>query len=349
VNPGTLYYLVGRKRASHYKAAIADAERLVVVPDQVQTARLSDDRNIVVDIDLSAPAEVLAIKRLKLHDSGRERIFLVAPRSRSLEVQAKALGATRIVGSPGELRFASTARPPSAGPAAAETPKERSVREAGAGLKNGFDGVLSGRRLDVEVVTRSSEGIIAGVKDVGLSPWLDAVRQHHQGTYQHCLLVTGIATAFASKLGLGYATVLTLTSGALLHDVGKAKIPLEILDKPSALTVEERMIMNFHTLYGAQYLQKHSDVSSDILAMVRSHHELLDGTGYPDRLSGSEIPRCTRILTIADIFGALVEKRSYKPPMPAEDAYAVLNRMAAAGKLDAALVKQFGAVAAEMP
>lgn len=356
MNPDALYYLVGRKRASHYQAAaMADAARLVVIPDQVQTARLSNDRNILVDIDLSDPTEVLAIKRLKLHDSGREKIFLVASRSRSSEIQAKALGATRIVSNASELRLPA-ARPAQALPGGAGAAPatrvaavtERSVAQAAGGLKTGLDGVLSGRRLDVEAVIRSSESIIAGIRDVGVSPWLDAVRQHHMGTYQHCLLVTGIASAFATKLGLGYAMVLTLTSGALLHDVGKAKIPLAILDKPSVLTPEERTIMNFHTLYGSQYLQKHSDVSSDILAMVRSHHELLDGTGYPDRLTAAEIPRCTRILTIADIFGALVEKRSYKPPMPAADAYVVLTKMAAAGKLDATLVERFAAIADEM-
>jgi HD-GYP domain-containing protein (c-di-GMP phosphodiesterase class II) len=131
----------------------------------------------------------------------------------------------------------------------------------------------------------------------------------------------------------------------MFHDIGKAKIPLAVLDKPGRLDADERAVIETHPVIGYEVLKSQKGVSSEILDAVRHHHEYLDGSGYPDKLGASEIGDLVRMLTISDIFAALIEYRSYKPTMPRETAYEILSDMGAKGKLEAPLVKAFREVA----
>jgi HD-GYP domain-containing protein (c-di-GMP phosphodiesterase class II) len=130
---------------------------------------------------------------------------------------------------------------------------------------------------------------------------------------------------------------------ATLHDVGKARIPLSILDKPGRLDPVEDEIMKRHPVIGYELLKDLSGISAEVLDGVRHHHEYLDGSGYPDGLTAEGISDLVRLLTISDIFAALVEQRPYRPPMSREAAYKVLCGME--GKLEGSLVKAFRKVA----
>jgi HD-GYP domain-containing protein (c-di-GMP phosphodiesterase class II) len=129
---------------------------------------------------------------------------------------------------------------------------------------------------------------------------------------------------------------------APLHDIGKIGIPDAILLKPGALTPEERVIMRQHVDKGVEIIQRviaEFDIHtiSDINVMrdvVASHHEFLDGSGYPRGLMGDDVPVAARIVTVADILDALMNKRPYKEPWGVEQCCAELNRLAEAGKLD---------------
>jgi HD-GYP domain-containing protein (c-di-GMP phosphodiesterase class II) len=101
--------------------------------------------------------------------------------------------------------------------------------------------------------------------------------------------------------------------------------------------------MERHPTLGTQILSGMEGVTAEIIDGVRHHHEYLDGSGYPDKLRGPQVTDLVRILTIADIFAALIEKRGYKPPMARDDAYEVLKSMD--GKLEMALVNAFRRVA----
>jgi HD-GYP domain-containing protein (c-di-GMP phosphodiesterase class II) len=127
---------------------------------------------------------------------------------------------------------------------------------------------------------------------------------------------------------------------ATLHDIGKARIPLSILDKPGRLDPDEEEI---NPVIGHDLLKGMSGITPDILDGVRHHHEYLDGSGYPDGLKGGQISDLVRLLTISDIFAALVESRAYRPPMAREAAYEILCGME--GKLEGALVRAFRNVA----
>jgi HD-GYP domain-containing protein (c-di-GMP phosphodiesterase class II) len=130
---------------------------------------------------------------------------------------------------------------------------------------------------------------------------------------------------------------------ATLHDIGKARIPLSILDKPGRLDPDEEEIIRRHPVIGHDLLKGMSGITPEILDGVRHHHEYLDGSGYPDGLKGGQISDLVRLLTISDIFAALIEARPYRAPMPRPDAYEILRGME--GKLEGALVRAFRNVA----
>lgn len=209
------------------------------------------------------------------------------------------------------------------------------------------DCIARNEALPTGEVYKSTEFLITDIKEQsgGLDLWLNAVKQHHSYTYRHCTIVSGLAASFAVSLGVQMADVERLTTAALLHDVGKMKLPLGILDKPGGLTVKERALINKHPEYGAKILRRDGQFSDEVIELALHHHEFLDGTGYPDGLKGSEICDMTRILTIVDIFSALIDSRSYKEPMPASEAYEELIRMNE--KLDQDIVKAFEPTASQ--
>jgi HD-GYP domain-containing protein (c-di-GMP phosphodiesterase class II) len=129
----------------------------------------------------------------------------------------------------------------------------------------------------------------------------------------------------------------------MFHDIGKAKIPLAVLDKPGRLDNGERALIETHPAAGYNVLKGTGGITSEILDAVRHHHEFLDGSGYPDALCAANISDIVRILTISDIFAALIEDRRYKPSMPRAQAYEILCGMR--GKLEGPLVAAFRNVA----
>jgi HD-GYP domain-containing protein (c-di-GMP phosphodiesterase class II) len=129
----------------------------------------------------------------------------------------------------------------------------------------------------------------------------------------------------------------------MFHDVGKARIPLAILDKPARLDRDERALVETHPAVGHEALKDNPTISPEILDVVRHHHEALDGSGYPDGLCAESISDLVRILTISDIFAALIEQRTYKPTMSREQAYEIIQGMH--GKLEMSLVAAFRDVA----
>jgi len=145
------------------------------------------------------------------------------------------------------------------------------------------------------------------------------------------------------SLGLAKTDVERLYSAAMFHDIGKAKIPLAVLDKPGRLDDRERALIETHPAVGYDILKENSAISPEILDAVRHHHEYLDGSGYPDALGAESISDIVRVLTISDIFAALIENRTYKPTMPRQKAYEILLGMQ--GKLERPLVHAFREVA----
>jgi putative nucleotidyltransferase with HDIG domain len=293
----------------------------------------------IVVADLRKVETIVALKeifaRLK---NARRRIFVTDQRERLLTVQAYALGATHV--------FVHPIRPSSLLAALADrnaAGAEGVASGGAAALASMFTAVLSGKPIDVAAAKGAASVIADNIAEDGLSNWLETVRRHHEGTYQHCLLVTGVAVDFGLSLGLAKADLERLHSAAMFHDIGKAKIPLAVLDKPGRLDPEERALIETHPMAGYQVLKGTPGISPEILDAVRHHHEFLDGSGYPDGLCADGIRDIVRVLTIADVFAALIEHRHYKPSMPREQAYEILLGMR--GKLEAPLISAFKDVA----
>jgi putative nucleotidyltransferase with HDIG domain len=191
--------------------------------------------------------------------------------------------------------------------------------------------------LDMPKIDEQSGRIIESLGRSGISDWISGVRQHHDSTYQHCLLVTGTAVGFGHQLGFRPDDLRRIALGALMHDLGKARVPVGILDKPSELTPAERAVIQTHPEVGVELLGDPAGMPPDVRDIVLKHHEYLDGTGYPFGIEAADIPDVVRLITIADVFAALIERRAYRPPMSGEDAYDILLKMGS--KLDQPIVR----------
>ncbi|WP_375309307.1 HD domain-containing phosphohydrolase [Bradyrhizobium sp. A5] len=302
---------------------------------------------IVIRAELRDVDNIAAIKKRagRLAKAGK-RIFILEHTSHVGISQAYALGATLVL--PGvinriKLLAALSDTPNEASAPSGGTPPDNAVETAATAIASMFTSVTLGQPLDVDGTKEAGRQIADRITQHGLSEWLTTVRRHHEGTYQHCLLVTGVAIDFGLSLGVGRADLERLYSAAMFHDIGKAQIPLAILDKPGRLDPEERAMIETHPTAGYDFLKGHDKISPEILDAVRHHHEYLDGSGYPDALCAESIGDIVRILTISDIFAALIEYRHYKPTLPRAEAYNILCGMN--GKLEKALVASFKQVA----
>ena len=207
-----------------------------------------------------------------------------------------------------------------------------------------FDTAGAGRPLSSAEADSGTEAVMEAVSDVGIRSWLDIVWKHDALVYQHTLSVAGFAAAFGAQIGLSGADRHRLAKAALLHDIGKSRIPVEILNKPGPLEGEEARIMRTHAALGADLLLAQGGFDPAVIDVVRHHHEKLDGSGYPDGLAGDAIADLVRIVTLCDIFSALTERRPYRPPMSATQAVSIMTGMR--GQLDRSLMHGFAPVIA---
>ncbi|MBV9566394.1 MAG: HD domain-containing protein [Bradyrhizobium sp.] len=303
---------------------------------------------IVVAADLRDVDNIAVLKGMsKKLNRIPKRIFLIDQKSRLSTVQAYALGATAVLSSPVNpaklLAKLADTKAPTVAPDISLANGREAASAGAACIASMFESVLSGTTIDVEGIQNAGRKIAESVEENGLSDWLATVRRHHEGTYQHCLLVTGVTVDFGLSLGVPKVDLERLYMAAMFHDIGKARIPLTILDKPGRLDDEERALVETHPGAGFDALKDNPGITPEILDAVRHHHEYLDGSGYPDGLCAESIGDLVRILTISDIFAALIEYRTYKPIMPREKAYEILHGMK--GKLEKPLLGAFKDVA----
>jgi HD-GYP domain-containing protein (c-di-GMP phosphodiesterase class II) len=153
----------------------------------------------------------------------------------------------------------------------------------------------------------------------------DVVEADDAYTGLHSRDVVDLALAVADQLGVPPHERQDTEFAALLHDVGKIRIPAEIINKPAKLTPEERALIETHTIEGERMLEKVGGRLATVGNIVRSCHERWDGTGYPDRLAGERIPRPARIVMCCDAFSAMTTTRSYRKALPLETAISELQ------------------------
>ena len=162
-------------------------------------------------------------------------------------------------------------------------------------------------------------------------------------TEAHCERLSRYASELGAFLRLEEDEIIALKRGGFLHDLGKVAIPDSILKKHGTLTEDEWMLMRQHPEIGENICRPLHSLRL-VLPIIRHHHEHWDGSGYPDRLSGEEIPLLARILQVVDVYDALRTERPYKPARSHEDAYEVMIAEAEAGLWDRRLVEEFFAM-----
>jgi len=168
---------------------------------------------------------------------------------------------------------------------------------------------------------------------------LDARDRYTAG---HSATVAVYARDIASRMGLSAEDQQLAYVSGLVHDIGKIGLPPGLLDKPGALTLEERRQMQMHPGIGEGILRKVDDYG-DIAKIVRHHHERIDGEGYPDRVKGQEIPLISRIIAVADAYNAMTSDRPYRDAMPSRVARLRLAQ-AVDSQFDTAVVAAFEAI-----
>ena len=168
-------------------------------------------------------------------------------------------------------------------------------------------------------VSRLDERFLAVIRSIGLS-----IESSDGYTFGHCERVARYAARVATALGLDAGEVAAVRLGAYLHDVGKIRVPQEILNKPGRLTAAEFGVIKMHPTWGLELLEG-VEFPFDVRPTIRWHHEKSDGSGYPDGLLGDEIPLHAAIIGIADVFDALTTCRSYRPAMSGPAALYVMH------------------------
>jgi HD-GYP domain-containing protein (c-di-GMP phosphodiesterase class II) len=154
----------------------------------------------------------------------------------------------------------------------------------------------------------------------------DVVEADDAYTGSHSRDVVTLVLGVCDELGLGAHERRDAEFTALLHDVGKIRIPGEIINKPGKLTPEERAVIETHTILGEELLAKVGGLLGNVGSIVRSCHEDWDGTGYPDGLRGEEIPLVARIVRTCDAFSAMTTDRPYRAARPVAEAIEELRR-----------------------
>jgi putative nucleotidyltransferase with HDIG domain len=322
-----------------------------ILTSDIPEVPAGDLSGIVVDINLRSAESVQRVRNKLRGEAYRAlpRLFVLADALHHGSMQAWALGATDTISRPfdaeGILARIRSSFPDSDGYDATDHGQtlNNGVAAAHVVMIKIFEKLPAGVPLTMDDIVQAENKILKAIKHSSLREWLTTVGCHHTDSYRHCLFVTGFAVAFAQHLGMREDDQRRLARAALLHDVGKAYIPVAILDKPGVLSVEEMVEIQKHPRLGFDALADQGGFPPEMLDVILHHHEFLDGTGYPDGLSGNQISDIVRLTTIVDIHAALVEKRAYRLPFTHAKAFEVMEQMG--GKLDQHLLQAFRPVA----
>jgi HD-GYP domain-containing protein (c-di-GMP phosphodiesterase class II) len=214
-------------------------------------------------------------------------------------------------------------------------------RQAKSVVKGLFKNLRLGQSFETSVAKKAVKQCVASVianQDAML--WLGLLKDVDEYTARHSLNVGLLSIILGRAEGLSPIELETVGLCGMLHDMGKAKIPLEILNKEGAFSHDEFEVMKTHTTWGYKILNQKSDIDDEIANVAHSHHERLNGRGYPRALPVEEITYFSRIVAIADTYDAITSKRIYSPAKTSLEALRILIG-AKGSHYDAKLVDRF--------
>ena len=209
-------------------------------------------------------------------------------------------------------------------------------------VQGAMQDVRIGRAIDTDQVSRVVTGLVDSIlrnRDALVS--LSRLKSFDEYTFFHSVNTAILALALGRTLGLSREALHLLGSGTLLHDIGKMKIPLEILNKPGRFDPHEFEVMKQHALRGVEILTATTGFGEEIVRPALEHHERVDGTGYPYGRHRSELTQFGLITSVVDIYDAMTSDRCYHKGMPSHQALQHLYEIGREGHLDSRYVQQF--------
>ena len=156
---------------------------------------------------------------------------------------------------------------------------------------------------------------------------INELKTSDEYTFKHSVDVATIAMVIARRRGWERHEIMEVGEAGLLHDIGKMRVPQEVMNKPTRLTDEEFEIVKNHSLYGYEMVKDNREVSDAIALGILQHHEKIDGSGYPFGAKASQIHPYAKVISVADIYDALVTERPYKKGYSNNDAISILMTM----------------------
>ena len=195
-----------------------------------------------------------------------------------------------------------------------ELPRAReALQNASTMVDRIFEDITSGRELSIEYVEQAVRPLVASVlRNADAFFWIEGLRHHDSYSYSHAIGCSALAAAFGRHMGFSEETIISLAAGGLLMDVGKIRLPQELLQYPGSLAPAEVETMRLHVGYGLDIVNDSGINDQDVLDIIRTHHERHDGSGYPDGLMGNVIPITGRMLSIVDSYDAMASTRPYR-------------------------------------
>ncbi len=188
-----------------------------------------------------------------------------------------------------------------------------------------FSGVNDGGKLDFIKLRKSVDPVVDSIsRNPDACLWITRLKQHDQYTYQHSLGSSILAVSLGRQLGLSRHDLRSLAMGCMLMDVGKLRLPPELLQANRELSDQEVAEVAGHVGHGLEILDECGVINQDVIDIVANHHERFDGSGYPAALIGDKIPPFACIAGIVDTYDAVTSQRSYAEPMSPSEAIKLL-------------------------
>jgi putative nucleotidyltransferase with HDIG domain len=191
-----------------------------------------------------------------------------------------------------------------------------------------FEDVRQKRPLDLEIakeVVQAMHDSLANNQNILL--WITNLQFPKEANACHNFNVAVLSMVFARHRGMSRSDIIALGLGGLLHDLGKTHVPAAMLEKPAALSSEERDMVRKHAVEGYEVLNATGQVTNNVLDIIRYHHERADGSGYPEGLYGGSVPELARIVAVTDAYDSMIGGY-YRLPMTPTDALRILKNEA---------------------
>jgi len=276
----------------------------------------------------------------KLQASGVKEVWIDAAKGRDVDAPAPAAAVA-----PPPVPVVAAAPPTHAAPASMSEELQRATRlfnQSRIAVSSLFNEARMGKALDADNCRPLVDEIASSVwRNPGAIVSLARLKTHDDYSYMHSMAVCALMVSLARQLGLDEAEAREAGLAGLLHDMGKALMPLEVLNKPGKLTDAEFDVMKSHPRRGWELLVEGKGVGANVLDVCLHHHERPDGKGYPERLSGDALSRIARMGAVCDVYDAITSNRPYKDGWDPAESIAKMASWVPQGQFDADVFQAF--------